>query len=220
MSTLLVLTFLTYGFAFLALWRVQSVVRKWTEVAVLDPLTGHEAASALLEQDQVEHVTIEVGQAWLADVYIPGLRIISLSHQAYHGTSVAAISMAAHAAGHALQDHHGYRLLRITLQLDPFARIASVVGIVLGIASTHQSSPLLSTVASLLLSFFLAHTLLWVVVQRDAYRRTLTGLQATGKLRPDELSGVRAVLRAAITTYITTSLGALIRLAAVFGRRR
>lgn len=214
----------------LALWaqfRVKSAFSRWSEVRNLRGITGAEAAAIVLREANIQGVQIEPTEGWLSDHYDPRDRVLRLSPNVYSGTSVAAMGVAAHEAGHAIQHAAGYAALRYRNAIVPLASIGSWLSIpmiMLGAMLRIFQLEVLGFIAFALLVVFQVLTL---PVEFDASRRAKAQLQTVGLLSaPEEADGVRSVLDAAALTYVAATVTALAQLfyfayrIGLFGRSR
>src|SRR5512143_3151457 len=114
-----------------AQWRVQSAFRRHSEVAPASGLTGAQIARRILDANDLRQVAVEPGEGFLSDHYDIGRRALRLSPEVFHGRSLAAAGVAAHEAGHALQDRAGYAPLRLRTAIVPTVQIGSWLGPIL-----------------------------------------------------------------------------------------
>lgn len=215
--------------AALCLWaqaRVSSTYSKYSKVMSRTGMTGAQAAQRILQLSGIYDVRIEHIAGNLTDHYDPSKKVLRLSDTVYGSTSVAAIGVAAHECGHAVQHDKGYAPLRFRSALVPVANIGSKAGI-----------PLIILGAFLGMNQTLIHIGIWVFalavlfqvvtlpVEFNASGRALAMLGDYGMLDRDETNGCRKVLKAAALTYVAAAASAilqLLRLALLFGgdRRR
>ena len=205
---------------------------KFNKVASKKGITGAQAAAVLMHANGITDVKIAHIRGSLTDNYNPSTKILSLSDSTYASTSIAAIGVAAHETGHAIQHNVGYGPLAFRRVLVPVANIGSrfgpllaILGIAFGAsAQLEEWLPIFQLITGLLL--FAASVLFYIVtlpVEFNASRRALKILKETGTLESDEISGVRKVLWAAAMTYVAsalTAIGSFLRLLVLTGRRR
>jgi len=211
----------------LSLWAslsVRSTFRRYSRIASASGLTGAQAARELLRRAGVGGVRIEPVGGFLSDHYDPTQRVLRLSPDVYEGRSLAALGVACHEAGHALQHAEDYAPLRFRSAVVRPAMIGSNLGITIaGLGLLVQASAIL-WLGILLFSAFVVFTLVTLPVELDASRRALVGLGQTGLVGPQEIEGASAVLRAAALTYVAAAVSAILQLlyflwrAGVFGR--
>lgn len=193
--------------------RVRSAYQKASRMPASSGLTGAQAARMLLDRDGLQGVGIEESHGMLSDHYDPRAKVLRLSQDVYHGRSLAALGIAAHEAGHALQDHHGYAPLRIRNGIVPLASIGGngamilfMIGLVLNFAG-------LIYIAIALFSGVVLFQLVNLPVEFDASARAKRLLAGTGMIAGPEEGEVRKVLSAAALTYVAATLSAILTLA-------
>jgi hypothetical protein len=211
----------------LASWRTQSVFKKYSKIATSNALagnsahgwssqvTGAEVAQSILSRNNISDVKIEKVGGFLSDHYDPRSKTLRLSPDVYDGYSMAAMGVAAHEVGHALQHALGYLPLKLRSQLVPIAGFASPIGMWMIIGSMllgGATSALGGQLAWLGLALFSLGTLFTFVtlpVEFDASRRALATLQTGGHVPPEALNGARKVLNAAALTYVAAAVASL-----------
>ena len=213
----------------LSLWaqnRVNSTFARYSRVRSFSGMTGAEAARRLLNAQGIYDVTVQPVSGKLTDHYDPRTKVVKLSDSVYNATSVAAIGVAAHECGHAMQHNEGYGPLRFRSALVPVANFGSQLSwpmILLGILFGGLGSPLVQ-VGILMFSLAVLFQLVTLPVEFNASRRAIASLEGTHLLEDDELRGARKVLGAAAMTYVAAllvSLAQLLRFLLAFaGRRR
>jgi Zn-dependent membrane protease YugP len=197
------------------LW-VRSAYAKYSKIGNSSGITGAEAAQLILRSAGVDGVRVEAVQGWLSDHYSPKEKVLRLSPDNYSGTSIAAVGIAAHECGHAIQDAHRYAPLVIRNLAVPAASIGSTFGWIAIAIGTAMSvgggiSPL-AWIGFLLLGAVVFFQVINLPVEFDASRRALQVLPATGILTPEENEGARAVLTAAAMTYVAATVAAIAEL--------
>ena len=201
--------------------RVKSSFSKYSKV--FSNLTGEQAARAVLEQNGVYNVKIEKVSGSMTDHYDPRTNVIRLSETVHSVSSVAAVGVAAHEAGHAVQYAKKYKPIKIRAAILPMAQIGSSLSfplVLLGIAFTM---PLLTNIGIIFFCAALLFQLVTLPVEFNASKRAITAISEGNLLFGDEITGAKRVLRAAAMTYVAsviTSLLQLLRLLALSGRRR
>lgn len=221
-----------------ALWaqlRVKSAFSKYSAVLSRSGLTGAEAARRILRANGIYDVQVTPTPGELTDHYDPSERVVKLSSSTYSATSVAALGVAAHEAGHACQHAESYAPLKWRNAIIPVTRIGSVLAMPLFLLGLLFSGgayiggsigETLMVSGILLFSFSTLFQLLTLPTEFNASRRALQVLESQGMLSSDELSGARSVLNAAALTYVAalaSSLVSLLRLLLIFNnnsRRR
>jgi len=162
----------------------------------------------------------------LSDHYDPKHKVLRLSDSTYHSTSVAAVGVAAHECGHALQDAKGYAPLGIRSALVPAANFGSMIAwplIIIGLLFTGETSSLFINLGIILFSVSVLFQLVTLPVEFNASRRALQVLGDSNLLYEDEMRGARKVLSAAALTYVAAAAAAilqLLRIVLLSGKRR
>jgi uncharacterized protein len=175
--------------------------------------TGAQAAAVMLQQNGLNDVTIEPTKGFLSDHYNPATRSLHLSPQVFSGTSLAAVGVACHEAGHALQHAHGYTPLGIRTLLVPTAKIGSMLAwpmIFIGMIFSLKQLALVGFLTFVALVIF---QIITVPVELDASSRAKKALASLGIVRgQQEEAGVATVLSAAAWTYVAATITALAQL--------
>lgn len=210
----------------LALWasfNVRSTFNKYSKVTNRYGLTGAEAARKILDKNGLYNVRIERVAGDLSDHFDPKTNVVRLSESVHDSTSVAAVGVAAHEAGHAVQYAEDYTPMKIRGSLVGVANIGSTAGIYLAIIGIVLSFTMLAYIGIGLFCAVVAFQLVTLPVEFNASRRAVAALEA-GYLSDEELRGTKKVLRAAALTYVAallSAVGNLLRLIMlVNGRRR
>ena len=229
-------------FAFWAQMRVNSTFKKYAKVPSRRGLTGAEAARRVLDANGLRHVTVERVHGHLTDHFDPKAGVIRLSDATYASTSVAAIGVAAHEAGHAVQHAEGYVPIKVRAAIIPLTRFGSFlamplfligIGLLLGISSevaygigsdvAYGIGTIFAVTGILFFSFSTLFQLVTLPTEFNASARAMKALEDGGLLADDELPGAKATLSAAAMTYVAalaSSLASLLRLILIFNRRR
>ena len=202
--------------------KVSDTYSKWKRVSTRSRMTGAEMARLILDGNGCGDVRIERVAGKLTDHYDPQDGVLRLSNEVYSSDSVAAIGIAAHEAGHAIQDAQSYAPMRIRAALVPVANIGSSAAIplfMLGLIFSWQ--PLLK-IGILCFALAVLFYLVTLPVEFNASNRAVA-LLGSGLLPDDEVQGVKKVLSAAALTYVAAALQALLqllRLVVLAGARR
>ena len=210
----------------LSMWAsssVNSTFQKYAKVNSIRRLTGAEAAQRVLSANGVRGVRIERVSGNLTDHYDPKTNVIRLSDSVHSSTSVAAIGVAAHEAGHAVQHAVNYKPIRIREMIIPVTQIGSWLYLPILLIGVIFSSQGLVNAGILLFSTLAIFQLVTLPVEFDASDRAIKTLSASGILYGEEIDGAKKVLRAAALTYVAalvSSLAQLLRLILIFGGRR
>ncbi len=202
---------------------VKRAYAKYAQVRVVSGLTGADAAMNVLRHYGLTEVRIERVNGKLTDHYDPRTNVIRLSDGVYGSASVAAIGIACHEAGHAVQYAKGYLPIKIRSAILPVCNIGSTLGIPLAVAGLIFGADLLVNIGLLLYSLVVIFQLATLPVEFNASHRAVSVIDETGMLSERELPGARSVLRAAAMTYVAAlvvSLANLLRLLALFAGRR
>ncbi len=218
----LVLFIFAFVFALYAQIRVSSAYGKNARILSRGGLTGREAAEAVMTQAGITDVTIEETEGHLTDHYNPVSKTLVLSSENYRGTSLAAIGVAAHESGHAIQHKIGYRMLSFRMALVPATQIVSKVLPFLILASIFLTSRLVGPMLDVAIVCYAVLTLFQLVtlpVEFDASRRAKVQLVSLGILDQDEMPGVNETLDAAALTYVAAFIGSLLNLLYLLSRR-
>ena len=207
----------------IAQWRVNSAFSKYSRVASMSGMTGAQAARMILQSNGINDVSVQRISGKLTDHYNPSTKVLNLSESVYGSTSVAAIGVAAHECGHAIQHARGYFPLSLRTALVPVANIGSQLSwvfiIVGAILSFNQT---LITIGIIMFSAAVLFQLVTLPVAFNASARALEQLESNGILYRDEVSQTRKVLSAAALTYVAaaaTAILQLLRLIILFGGR-
>ena len=208
--------------------RVRTTFNKYSKVYSHTGMTGAEAARRILDSRGIYDVQVVPTQGNLTDHYDPRDRTLRLSQTVYGASSVAAVGVAAHECGHAIQDAEDYSPLRIRTALVPVANFGSSVSMILIIAGIifgfgRGGSSLLLNLGILCFSLVVLFQLVTLPVEFNASKRAMVLLQDLGILYPEEAVKTKKVLSAAALTYVAGALSSLLqllRLVILFGDRR
>jgi hypothetical protein len=213
---------LVIGFSLYAQVRVSSAYSKNAKIPSRGGITGREAAAAVMARAGITDVDIVEVDGRLTDHYDPVHKKLALSSENFRGTSLAAIGVAAHEAGHALQHREGYQMLEFRMALAPTTRIAAGIIPFIYIGSffiTRGLSGMVLNVAILAFAVLTLFQLITLPVEYDASRRAKTQLVSLGILDQDEMPGVNQTLDAAALTYLAAFMAALLNLLSLLSRR-
>ena len=215
----------------LSLWAsssVKSTFRKYSEQLSVRHITGADAARRVLSANGVHDVRIERVAGELTDHYDPSANVIRLSNAVYDSTSTAAIGVACHEAGHAVQYAQSYAPIKIRAAIIPVTNIGSKLAmplIMLGVVLTFLGSMsyLFIYLGIIAFSLSLVFQLVTLPVEFNASRRAMEAIERAEILTAEERKGARKTLTAAAMTYVAATavaLAQLLRLIMIFGRRR
>lgn len=211
----------------LSLWaqsRVNSTFSRFSRVASRTGMTGADAAKRLLASQGIYDVTVRQVAGKLTDHYDPRTKTVNLSQSVYGATSVAAIGVAAHECGHAMQDNESYAPLRFRSALVPVANIGAQISwplILIGVLFGGLGSPMVQ-IGILMFTLAVLFQLVTLPVEFNASSRAVRLLDSQGILAGDEVDGTRKVLKAAALTYVAAAAASilqLLRLLILFGGR-
>lgn len=214
-----------------AMWannRVNKTFEKYQNQQSMRRITAAQAARRILDSNGLQNVPIDLITGNLTDNYDPTASVVRLSQSVYNSTSTAAIGVACHEVGHALQYATDYPPVKVRMAIIPVTSIGSrisipliIVGILLG-----SLSNIFTVVAYIGIAFFALSTLFQLItlpVELNASKRALQQIQSNGILYDSEIQGAKEVLNAAALTYVAAlavSLTQLIRFLLIIGRRR
>ena len=207
-----ILVILGFLLATLASTGVQSAFRKYSDVRSYRHYTGLDAARKILDDNGLYHIRVEHTSGNLTDHYDPTANVIRLSDATYASDSVAAIGVAAHEAGHAVQHAVGYAPIKIRNSIVPAVNICSRLSMPLFIIGLLLGATGLANIGIFLFSFALIFQLITLPVEFDASRRAIKILDSSMMLDEQELNGAKKVLRAAAMTYVAAVLASALQL--------
>ncbi|MDR2509083.1 MAG: zinc metallopeptidase [Spirochaetaceae bacterium] len=199
----------------LSLWAqilVKSTFAKYSKIPCSRRVTGRDAAALLMKIHNIRDVRIEAADGSLTDHYDPAAKALRLSRPVYGSTSIAAVGVAAHESGHAIQHACGWGPLALRGALVPIANIGSSFGPWLAIAGIFFSFPLLLNIGIFLFGAAVLFYIITLPVEFNASARAVAILRDNNVLSGEELTGVKKVLTAAALTYVASALTALMSL--------
>ena len=209
--------------ALIAQIQVKSAFSRYARMRCTSGLTGAQAAQRILQANGITDVRIEHISGKLTDHFDPQAKVIRLSDEVYGVASIAAVGVAAHEAGHAVQYATDYAPIRIRAAIIPATRIGSNLSWPLLIAGLIFNWSVLVWAGILLFGLVTVFQLATLPVEFNASRRALAAIESRNLLTDDELRGARSVLRAAAMTYVAAllvSFAQLLRLIILYGNRR
>jgi Zn-dependent membrane protease YugP len=224
----LYLLFLAPGLL-LSMWasfKVKSAFNHYSRVPAQSGLSGAQAAVELLRRKGIHDVKVEEVDGFLSDHYDPIHRVLRLSPDVYRGRSLAALGVAAHEAGHAIQHATGYGPLKFRSLVVKPAQIGSNLGGILCAIGLAMASTQMVWAGVILFSAFVVFTLITLPVEFNASNRAVAVLEQSGMITRSEIDGTRAVLNAAALTYVAGAISAILQLlyflvrAGILGGRR
>lgn len=207
--------------------RVKGTFNKYSQLRSMSGMNGAQVAQRVLQAAGIYDVQVRHVSGSLTDHYDPRTKTVNLSDPVYNATSVAALGVAAHECGHAIQHAKSYAPLSIRSALVPIANFGSMLAwpvILIGLFFNTRSSGLIIDIGILLFSAAVLFQLVTLPVEFDASRRALVMLSTQGILADDELKYTRRVLKSAALTYVASAAAAILQLLRIIlitnGRRR
>lgn len=196
-----------------AQYKVRSTYNRYSQISSSRGLTGAQAARMVLDSAGLTNVGIEVAGGTLSDHYDPRTRVVTLSPGVGQSDSLAALGVAAHEAGHAIQHSEGYAPFRLRSTIVPVANLGSNLGIILFfVGLVFFRDGLLMNIGIVLFAAAVLFTVVTLPVEFNASRRAMAQLENRSILVGDELIGARKVLSAAALTYVAAALMAILQL--------
>lgn len=192
--------------------KVRSAFNKYSRVRSYAGLTGMEIARRMLDSNGITDVAVEKTGGMLSDHYDPSKKVLRLSANTYGGNSLASAGVAAHEAGHAIQDVEGNRMLRFRSAMVPSVQIGSWLGPIIFIIGLFLQPPLGNNIALVGLGLFGLTAVFAIVtlpVEFDATRKAKAWLSTSGVIYSQEMPGVSKVLDAAALTYVASAVQAV-----------
>lgn len=196
----------------LGLWaqlKVQSAFSKYSRIRTMNGLSGAQIARRMLDMNGLNHVRVEQVSGFLSDHYDPRTKVLRLSPEVFSGTSIAAAGVAAHEAGHAIQDSQAYAMLQFRTAMVPTVQIGSWLGPVIFILGFLLQATSIAWLGVALFGLTAVFALVTLPVEFDASNRAKAWLASSGVLYNQEMEGVRSVLDAAALTYVAAAVQAI-----------
>ena len=221
-----ILVLITAILSMIASARVSSTFKKYSNKPTARNITAEQAARRILDSNGLHNVRIESVRGNLTDHYDPKTNVIRLSDTVRNSTSVAAVGVAAHEAGHAVQHATGYIPIKLRNTIVPVANIGSMAGpylIIIGLLLSGGFSNILINVGIWFFSFAVLFQIVTLPVEFNASRRAIATLEGDMYLESDEVPAVKKVLGAAAMTYVAAaavSVANLLRFIMLAGGRR
>jgi len=208
----LVLVVPTVILSMIAQIMVKSTFAKYSKVQCSKRITGQDSAALLLRANNIGDVRIEAVGGSLTDHYDPSSKVVRLSQPVFGQNSIAAVGVAAHETGHAIQHARGYGPLVLRSTLVPVANIGSMLGPYIAMAGLFLSMPILLNIGIFLFGGAVLFYVITLPVEFNASARAIAILRSNNVLTKDELNGVKKVLTAAAMTYVASALTAMMSL--------
>ncbi|MFL2142971.1 zinc metallopeptidase [Ruoffia tabacinasalis] len=218
-----ILVLIGMGIVMFAQNRVQSTFNKYDQLDTEKRITGKQAAEHILQTAGISNVKVEQVRGRLTDHYDPRNKVLRLSEATYDQTSVAAVAVAAHEVGHAIQDQKDYAFLKVRSAIAPVVQIGSSIAMPLILIGLLFQLTGLVNIGILAFGLVVVFQLVTLPVEFDASKRALAILGDTGVFVQEEVPAAKKVLDAAAFTYIAATLSTalqLIRLILISNRRR
>lgn len=210
---------LTYGLLILAFIvvvaaqaKITSAYNKFKRVKSKGNLSGQEVARRILDENGLKDIYIVEVRGELTDHYDPSRKVVRLSHEVFHGTSIASLSVAAHECGHAIQDKVGYTMMRIRSALVPLVNFVTYLGYFGLIVSIFAGITGYIKLSILLLCATLLFQLVTLPVELDASKRALAQLKKLSLVDEEEQDSSKQMLQAAALTYVAALASTILNL--------
>lgn len=197
-----VLVLIAFVFTMIASFGVKATFAKYDKIRSARGITGHDAARRILDANGLYNIRIERVSGNLTDHYSPNEGVIRLSDATFNSDSVAAIGVAAHECGHAVQHQVGYVPIKIRNGIVPFVNICNTASMPLFLIGLLLGSASLATVGALLFGAVLVFQLVTLPTEINASRRALATIRDMGMLEGTEYKGAKKTLTAAAMTYV------------------
>ena len=220
---LTILFILSIALSIWASFNIKAQFKKYAQMPYSKHVTADVVANWIMKQNRVTNVRIEHVSGTLTDHYDPSQKVLRLSDGVYGSNSIAAIGVAAHECGHAIQDNQNYQPLVLRRKLVPITNIGSkaafpiiLIGMLLGFTGLYK-------IGIVLFSVVVLFQLVTLPVEFDASKRACSIMVSSNRFSNDEITAVKKVLTAAAMTYLASALSAviqLLRLISMANRRR
>lgn len=210
-------------FAFYAQMKVSSAYSRYSRVRNRRGITGAQAARMILDANSLGDVRIEVTRGRLSDHYDPRGRVMRLSQEVYNNPSIAAVSIAAHESGHAVQHSESYAPLKIRNAIVPVVNIASFISwplLIIGLLMGPGTGTLVFDIGVLFFLGVVVFHAITLPVELNASKKAIAQLSSLGIVYPEETAGARKVLSAAALTYVAALATAVFNLVRILMLRR
>jgi len=183
------------------LWMTRTY-KKWSTVQNTAGIDGHTAARHILDSNQLNNVKLEVSKGMLTDHYIPSQKLIRLSQDINNQPSIAALAVAAHECGHAIQDIENYAPLKLKAVMMPAAALGNQFGLILTMGGAFMGSGFLMNSGLLMMLLGMLMPVLTLPIEFDASKRALQELSKYNMVNEQEYAGAKSMLTAAALTYV------------------
>ncbi len=186
--------------------------RKYKQISVKSGKSGFDTAREILDRNNLSNVLILETQGDLSDHYDPSKKVVKLSHDIYHGKTIAAVSVAAHECGHAIQDKEGYSFLRFRSKIVPLVNISSKLGYVAIMVGLLLSLVNLIWIGIAFEIIILLFQLITLPVEFNASARALNKIEEYHIVDKEEYAGSKKMLTSAALTYVASVLSTLMEI--------
>lgn len=214
MSTYFIYAIIPFLISLYAQFKIQSAYRKYSSIQTQTGVSGYEAARKMLDAHGLNSVKIEPVRGTLSDHYDPRKKVLRLSDGVYNSSSIAAVGVACHEAGHAYQDAESYGPLKLRSAMIPAVNIGSFLGpilFMLGLvmSSMYEMGIHIAEIGLIIFSATAVFALVTLPVEFNASERGKAWLANSGLLYQNELDGVSEILKAAAMTYVSAAIQSL-----------
>ncbi len=192
--------------------KINSTYNKFRKVQSKGNLSGQEVARKILDSNGLKDIYVVETRGELTDHYDPSRKVVRLSHEVFHGTSIASISVAAHECGHAIQDKVGYTMMRVRSALVPFVNLVSYLGYFGIIIAIFAGITGYLKISILVLCATLLFQLVTLPVEFDASKRALEELKKLSLVEDNEREKAREMLKAAALTYVAGLISTILNI--------
>lgn len=189
--------------------KVKGAIQKYSKIRTTTGYSGAQVARRMLDSNGLNEVTIEETKGFLSDNYDPRSKTLRLSPDIFRGNSIAAAGVAAHEAGHALQDSEGYFALKIRAAMVPSVQFGSWLGPIIFIGGLLLNWTSLAWAGVLIFGVTALFALVTLPVEFNASNRAKAWLSTSGIIYQEESRGIRSVLDAAALTYVAAAIQAI-----------
>lgn len=208
----ILLSIIGFGAVLFAQFRINSSYSKYKRIMSKKGMSGCEVARQILDANGLTNIHVVEVKGELSDHYDPTRKVVRLSNDIFHGTSVASISVAAHECGHAIQDKENYTFMRIRSALVPVVNFVSYVGYFISLFSFIVGVMGYLKIGILILLLTVLFQLVTLPVEFDASKRAKVQMEKLGIADSSELEGVSSMLGAAAMTYVASLLSTIMNL--------
>lgn len=192
--------------------KINSAYNKFRKVQSKGNLSGQEVARKILDSNGLKDIYVVETRGELTDHYDPSRKVVRLSHEVFHGTSIASISVAAHECGHAIQDKVGYTMMRVRSALVPFVNLVSYLGYFGIIIAIFAGITGYLKISILVLCATLLFQLVTLPVEFDASKRALEELKKLSLVEDNERDKASEMLKAAALTYVAGLISTILNI--------